>query len=97
MGTSTLKGPFSAADLMVALHLIDVNKKDKETMVPAVKKAIDQCFKERRNLHSRGVEYCVAATSRRGSNSILYDEDHHPVVEILSENGRIYHEPSFKN
>ena len=48
MGTSTLKGPFSAADLMVALHLIDVNKKDKETMVPAVKKAIDQCFKERR-------------------------------------------------
>jgi len=48
LGSSSLSGPFTPVELMVALHLIDLNKKDnREVMVPAVKRAIDQCFKEK--------------------------------------------------
>ena len=41
-------GEFSPTDLLIALHLIDCGKADKDSVVPAVKRGIDMCFQMRR-------------------------------------------------
>ena len=43
-----LAGDFTPTDLLIALHLIDCSKADKDLVVPAVKRAIDMCFQMRR-------------------------------------------------
>ena len=39
--------PISAVDFLIALHNIDLEREDKDTLITSVRKAIDICFKEK--------------------------------------------------